>query len=275
MADPLSVAGLAISVVSLGLQVAGGITDYIDALNCRRQDIMSVKQQNDSLRKTLQVIETSLSQFPRDHQDATVAVRECLDLCKQELKALESLVVDFAAYDQPTTGRKDKIKNNGKKLLHPFSRPKLEQLEARLRNANSALQLGLQTLGLSVSQLGTAKLATLEATSHNTSTSLLVVQSEISSMSIPIQGIHSSLSGFETRFDSVENLLKQLLVQQSAINGRPQKVRSPVYLACQVFNLITQALDHPCYSHRPAHRKAGGLEGHLRRCQSSGKIYVK
>jgi uncharacterized protein YigA (DUF484 family) len=150
MADPLSVAGLAAGVISLGLQVAGGITNYIDALSCRRQDISSVRQQNDALRNTLQVIKTSLSQLQHDHQDATVAVREWLDSCKNELEALESLIVNFTACDQPmvTAGWKNKVKNKRKKLLYPFSHPKLEQLETRLHNANAALQLALQTLGL-------------------------------------------------------------------------------------------------------------------------------
>ncbi|RYP45967.1 hypothetical protein DL768_007749 [Monosporascus sp. mg162] len=207
MADPLSVAGLAIGVVSLGLQVTGGITDYIDALNCRDQDIALLQ---------------------RDHQAATAAVRECLDSCKKELQVLESLVAELVACDQSTTGRKNKIKNQGKKLLYPLNRPKLEQLGTRLRNVNATLQLALQTLGLSVSQLGTEKLATLEANSHAISTGLLVVQSEVSAMSTPLQGIHSTLSGFETRFDSLENHFKQLLVQMLAINGTPQDITPAV-----------------------------------------------
>lgn len=148
MADPLSVAGLAISVISLGIQVSGGITTYIDGLNCRDQDIASVRQQNDSLVKIVQVVETSLSQLENDHQVATATTRECLQSCTKEIEALESLVSDLTACDQFTTGRRDKIKNKGKKLLYPFSRPKLEQLETRLHNANATLQLALQTLGL-------------------------------------------------------------------------------------------------------------------------------
>lgn len=119
----------------------------------------------------------------------------------------------------------------------------------------------------SVSQLGTEKLATLEATSYNISTSVLAVQSEISAMSIPLQGIHSTLSGVETRFDSFENLLKQLLVQQPASNGSPQGVRSPVCLSnltCQISKLIKPTLDYPYNSHRPAPRKARGPERYLR-----------
>ncbi|RYP06294.1 hypothetical protein DL765_009565 [Monosporascus sp. GIB2] len=224
MADPLSVDGLAISVVSLGLQVTRGIADYIDALNSHDENIASVRQQNDSLRKTFQVVETSLSQLQRDHQAATATVRECLDSCKKELQVLESLVAELVVDDQSTTCRKNKIKIQGKRLLYPFSRPKLEQLGTRLRYINATLQLTLQTLGLSVSQLGTEKLATLEATSYTISTGLLSVRSEVSAMNTPLQGIHSTLSGFETRFDSLESLLKQLLVQSPVINGTPPAI---------------------------------------------------
>ena len=148
MADPLSVAGLAFAVVSLGLQVTGGITDYFDALNSRDQDIASVRQQSDTLRKTLQVVETSISRLQRDHRAATAALRECLDSCKKELQVLESIVAKLVSCDQATTCRKNKIRNQGKKLLYPFNRPKLEQIATKLHYINATLQLALQTLGL-------------------------------------------------------------------------------------------------------------------------------
>ncbi|KAK8149225.1 hypothetical protein G3M48_007755 [Beauveria asiatica] len=221
MADPLSVAGLAFAVVSLGLQVTAGITDYFDALSSRDQDIASARQQNDTLRKTLRVIESSSSRLrlQNDHRPATAALRECLDSCKKELQALEMTVAELVSCDQATTCRKDKIRNQGKKLLYPFNRPKLEQIATNLHNINSNLQLALQTLGLSVSQLGTEKLAALQATSHTISTDILSVQSEVLAMSTPLQGIHSTLSRVETRFDDLENLFKQLLVRNPTVNG--------------------------------------------------------
>lgn len=148
MADPLSVAGLAAGVVSLGLQVCGGITSYIDALNCREQDIASARQQTECLEKTLQVVETSLAQLQHEHQTPTAAVRGCMDSCNQELEALRSLVVELAGPDQSAAGRRERIKAFGKKLCYPFSRPKIEQLENRLRIANATLQLALQALGM-------------------------------------------------------------------------------------------------------------------------------
>jgi hypothetical protein len=150
MADPLSVAGLAAGVVSLGLQVCAGITQYMDALDCREQDIASARQQTVSLQKTLHLVETCLPQLQHDHRAATETVYNCIESCRNELEALVRLMADLAAScnQSITASRRDKIKNQGRKLLYPFSRPKLEQLETRLRNANATLQLALQALGL-------------------------------------------------------------------------------------------------------------------------------
>ncbi|EXA31907.1 hypothetical protein FOVG_16787 [Fusarium oxysporum f. sp. pisi HDV247] len=224
MADPLSVAGLALAVVSLGLQVTVSITDYFDSLKSYDQDIASIEQQNDTLRKTLQVIESSISRFQNDHRTATEALRQCLNSCKEELKALESMVATLITDNQGTAGRKNKARNKGKKLLYPFHRPKLEQIATKLHHINATLQLGLQSLGLSISHLGSEKLATLQVTSQTISSDLLVVQSEVSAISTPIQGIQNTISQFETRFDGLENLLEQLLAQGSTINGTLKEI---------------------------------------------------
>ncbi|KAI1031717.1 hypothetical protein LB504_000060 [Fusarium proliferatum] len=224
MADPLSVAGLALAMVSLGLQVTGGITDYFDSLRSRDQDIASIIQQNNTLKKTLEVIESSISRFQNDHRTATEALRQFLDSSNEELKALESMVAALITDDQATTGRRTKARNKGKKLLYPFHRPKLEQMSTKLHHINATLQLGLQSLGLSVSHLGSEKLATLQTTSQTIYSDLLVVQSEVSSISTPIRGIQSTVSQLESRFDGLENLLGQLLIQGSTINGTLQEI---------------------------------------------------
>lgn len=150
MADPLSVAGLAFGVVSLGLQISQGITTYIDALNCREQDILAVRNRNDTLQKILQAVETFRSQLERDHHVATDTIRGCLDSCSTELRSLEILVTHLAACDQSTAVWSDKLRAKGKKLLYPFSRLKLAELERRLHSTNTTLQLALQVLGLYV-----------------------------------------------------------------------------------------------------------------------------
>ena len=139
MADPLAVAGLAVGVLSLGLEVSGGIVTYIDALNCRSKDIASVEQQNDLLQKSLKVIATSLSRLRPDHAEAAAVVIGCLDSCKKELSALNTLVSDLSACDKSTTSWNERLMGKEKKLLYPFNRPKVQQLEARISNAIGAL----------------------------------------------------------------------------------------------------------------------------------------
>jgi chromosome segregation ATPase len=148
MADPLSVAGLAVGVVSLGIQVVGAITTYTDALNCHETEIAPVRRQNDALKKSLEVVEALRSRFQPEHEVAAIAVQECLESCKKELDSLERLVADLSDSDKATTSRKGKVKNKGKKLLYPFNRAKVEQLETRISSAHAILQLTLQTLGL-------------------------------------------------------------------------------------------------------------------------------
>lgn len=86
----------------------------------------------------------------------------------------------------------------------------------------------LEYLVESVSQSGITKLPNLEASSCNISTSLQVFQSEISALNTPLQGIQNTLSGFETRFGTLETLISQL-VHQPAINGSQQEVSNPVH----------------------------------------------
>lgn len=147
MADPLSIAGLGIGVVALGLQVSGAIFDYVDALDHRGDELTSLKQQNSLLRKTLGVIEASLSQFQHGHQVTIAAVHECLKSCNKELNALEALATGLIGSGS-TSSRKEGLKMQGKRLLYPFERPNIEQLEKRMSSTNVTLQLALEMLQL-------------------------------------------------------------------------------------------------------------------------------
>lgn len=56
MADPISVAGLVTGVISLGLQVAGGLSNYLDAVKGRSEELHSVKQQATNMKDQLLTI---------------------------------------------------------------------------------------------------------------------------------------------------------------------------------------------------------------------------
>ncbi|RYP43504.1 hypothetical protein DL768_009892 [Monosporascus sp. mg162] len=148
MADPVSVVGLVAGLASLGIQVCGGITDYLDAVKCRADDIASARRQAQSFKNVLQIIQTTVAQVDSNHQVASTAVVECIKSCEAELNTLESFVSELIGDATSLANFKGKIKEQTKKLSYAFNRSKLDQLEARLARANGIFQTALQSLGL-------------------------------------------------------------------------------------------------------------------------------
>lgn len=148
MADPLSIAASVAGLVSLGIQVGGGIITYLDAIKCRADDIASVKRQAQNFEKVLRIIQTALSRVDSSHQVPTTVVAECLESCEAELKGLDDFVSELTGGSSSQPSFKDKVKEKAKKLAYAFDQPKLEQLESRLSRVNGILQTALQALGL-------------------------------------------------------------------------------------------------------------------------------
>lgn len=148
MADPITIVGLVAGLTSLGIQVCGGITTYLDAIKCHADDIAYVKRQVQSLETVLQVVRTTLPRIDSSHQASITAVVECLKLFETEIEALRSFVSKLTGGTTTAANFKDKVKEQTKKLTYAFNRTKLDQLESRLVHANGIFQTSLQGLNL-------------------------------------------------------------------------------------------------------------------------------
>ncbi|RYP37239.1 hypothetical protein DL767_003058 [Monosporascus sp. MG133] len=148
MADPISVVGLVAGLASLGIQVCGGITNYVDAVKCRADDVASARRQAQSFKNLLQIIQATVAQVDSNHRVSTTAVVECIKSCETELKTLESFVSELTGDVTSPANFKGKIKEQTRKLSYAFNRSKLDQLEARLARANGIFQTAVQSLGL-------------------------------------------------------------------------------------------------------------------------------
>ncbi|RYP90381.1 hypothetical protein DL770_003528 [Monosporascus sp. CRB-9-2] len=140
MADPVSVVGLVAGLASLGIQVCGGITDYLDAVKSRAEDVASARRQAQCFKSVLQIIQTTVTQVDSNHRVSTTAVVECIKSCETELRTLESFVSELTGDVTSPANFKDKIKEQSRKLSYAFNRSKLDQLEARLARANGIFQ---------------------------------------------------------------------------------------------------------------------------------------
>ncbi|KAK7934685.1 hypothetical protein PG985_000180 [Apiospora marii] len=144
MADPLSVAGLAAGLVSLSLQVTSGITEYLDALKCRAEELDSVRKRNEFLRASIIVIQSSVAKAQPHHPASSQVVIDTIKYCECEIKSLDDLVAELTGYDSGTWRQRVQLK--GKKLRYVFDRPKVQHLTSRLSQANVAIGTALQVL---------------------------------------------------------------------------------------------------------------------------------
>ncbi|KAK8035749.1 hypothetical protein PG991_001822 [Apiospora marii] len=191
-----SIAGL----VSLGLQITGGIASYLDALESRRDELASVRRQNEALAAALDTIQAATSHnFFQSHQHDP-AIEKNTQCCKEELQAVEELLAALADCD--TTTWRQRFKNKKKKLTYAFDRPKVKVIVQRLQNANGILQLTLAGLGLDISTSHSESLAAIETGSRNHASELLLLRSEVTTALTPVYEIRDQMPHFERKLDS-------------------------------------------------------------------------
>ncbi|RYP19450.1 hypothetical protein DL765_003351 [Monosporascus sp. GIB2] len=145
-AEGLGLAASVAGLLSLGLQITGGIIKYLDAFESRQEELAYVRQQNDALTSTLLSIETASSSFQCQHPEFAAAVMQNIQSCQKELSAVEVLHIELADCDTSTWTMR--LENKTKKLTYAFHRSKVQQLAQRLQRANEILQLTLTGLGL-------------------------------------------------------------------------------------------------------------------------------
>ncbi|KAI0186443.1 hypothetical protein EV127DRAFT_438992 [Xylaria flabelliformis] len=151
MADPLSVAGVVLGVVSLGLQVSSGLSDYLDAVRGRTEELNSVKQQAAEMKDLLLTIKDLFPQLENDWPAPTTLIKRHVKSCDTEISALYALLSELSQTASSSSGIRLKLAEQKKKLIYPFNRSHVSRLEKRLTKVNGALQMALQVTELNIS----------------------------------------------------------------------------------------------------------------------------
>lgn len=148
MADPLSVAASTAGLVSLGLQVGSGITQYLDAVKCRAEELESARQYVRTLQGVLQIIDNYSPRLQAQQPPSLTAVGACLQSSEAELKALAAHVTKLSGGTTANPNFLERAKETKRKLTYPFNRTKVLQLEEKLSRTVGLLQLAVQGLGV-------------------------------------------------------------------------------------------------------------------------------
>ena len=152
MAEPVGIVGTAAGIVSLGLQLYGGLKVYLDDFKSRDDYVVKTLHHLDYLHKLLDSIRLIIPDLENERLVPSQIVAASLYNCEAELKALNGEIQKHALDDEiqknPRTGapsdRKGKAKETRKRLLFPFARRELEKLASRVDRVNNLLSIALQ-----------------------------------------------------------------------------------------------------------------------------------
>lgn len=141
MADPLSITASVAGLVSLGIQLGGGIKAYLDAVLERKEDIDSAEKQVLRMQGYLQRMEDVAAKIEPTHTTAADFLRDCAKV-EPELKSLGDFVTKLStpalSYSHHTALAK--IQRHAKKLTYPFHRPTMNRLQSQLARVNTMLE---------------------------------------------------------------------------------------------------------------------------------------
>ncbi|KAF5603192.1 uncharacterized protein FSUBG_7416 [Fusarium subglutinans] len=142
-------AGTALGIISFGLQLYTGLSEYLDAVKGREEDLLGAKNNAKTLQCSLKAIEDTMSQV-NGNAMAQDAVEECKSSCESELKALYKLLNDLQGKPIDPADPITKVKSSMQKWSYPFKKKNIARLEERLKSANNVLKTALSALQLAI-----------------------------------------------------------------------------------------------------------------------------
>lgn len=150
MSDPFSIVASAAGLVGFGLKTCTAVTSYLDAIRSRSQEVERAKKESQTMHRLLTAIGISINKISSSHDSSISAVRACVETCKLDIAALETIVSESPG--SPAVGQDSRVRLNmkeqGKKLMYPFHRSKLDKLQAQLARVTDSLQMALQAAGM-------------------------------------------------------------------------------------------------------------------------------
>ncbi|KAK4655005.1 hypothetical protein QC762_0071510 [Podospora pseudocomata] len=236
MADALAVSGLAASIISLGIQVGGGIIKYLDVIKGRDENIACIRRLVDSLTENLRILEACSTFLHPSYPVPTTTLMRNLT---------NELLAHFTTQGQ-SSKRQDTIKRS---MTYPLERSKLTQL----LDLSQALNLAALTLGLQVSDFISSKLADVESNTHANSSKLDAILSQFLALNVSINdgkaALSSAVSSIRDSNHDLGNRIQDSHCQQAAnhlqVTDQLLAIKNSQHVYADTFNALkSQATSH-------------------------------
>ncbi|KAG9494889.1 hypothetical protein J7337_013118 [Fusarium musae] len=195
-------AGTVIGIISFGLQLYTGLSEYLDAVKGREEDLVQAKNNARTLQCSLKAIEDTMSQV-NGNAMAQDAVEKCKSSCESELKALHELLNNLQGKPINSSDSVSKARSSMQKWSYPFKKKNIARLEERLKSANNALKTALSALQLAILNDQSTAILSLQQTMET-----ILVQAE--SASRATQFPNTKIDEILTHLRSAETIQTQV-----------------------------------------------------------------
>jgi len=148
MADPLSVAGTAVSVISLGIQVTQSLVKYYNSYRALDSDLHGTTRRLVSLLDIFQELEKAVTcrKSQGDESNVIKTIEGSIEDCTEYIRELQDECKKFEKHS--SGGIKATIKNAGRRVAYPFRQSTLERLDEDISEIRDNLVPALNVLQL-------------------------------------------------------------------------------------------------------------------------------
>ncbi|KAI0798281.1 hypothetical protein GGR55DRAFT_582841 [Xylaria sp. FL0064] len=269
MADPVGVAGTAVGIVSLGLQVYGTLKQYLDDFNSRDERVTKTLAYLKQLKEALDVIDAAAQSFQTRQQAPANTVLSCLHSCQAEMNALEEKIQGFRS--SPQSNVKGKIKEINRKLRYPFEVSSAEEIEKSLERIIAQLSLAIYGLELNSQLAVSTDVAALGSSIKSQTDVLAKIKLEadanqkvnaaniahLISIGMSVQPLGPMIQTLESvTSDRLDKFAKQLSTNHSVTTSRLNVLESRAKANAQAMTEIAHILryiNHQPYSTNQGH----------------------
>lgn len=148
MADPLSIIGSAVGVISLGLDICHELLRFYQSWKNYETTISTMYAQLEDLTKTFNLLETSIRDRNLD-PDIVARVEESIDACQEGIKDLEQELQKIKSTPNPENFR-EKLRAHTKRVSYPFKESTLMKIHETISELRDDVSLALNTLQMLV-----------------------------------------------------------------------------------------------------------------------------
>ncbi|KAI1408082.1 hypothetical protein F5Y13DRAFT_173316 [Hypoxylon sp. FL1857] len=239
MAEPVGLLGTVVGVVSLGIQVYGGLKKYLDDYRSREKHVSKTLDRLEQLQLSLENIKAIIPSIENGCRKPADTVMSSLLAAQAELQILH----DKLKENEPSSPAdlKGKMKETRKKLAFPFRISDLDKLESALEKIVGTLSIAMQGLGLNIASVIDAKVANIDDTVTTMSpkldalaTNVRAIRVEQTATAIREVDAQSTLS---SRIQSIEYSTSRTMEQVERIGPATQSSHSEILKMLQAIQL--------------------------------------